>query len=184
MITSLSTKVHPYFDLAGCSGHARDSVLDYQIVAPSCHHYLVLDDYNVPTGVIAPVEHSRFDFRKKRAVADETEPFPGYDQYFVATGETSLNGAVQSLVTITAPAGEHGPAVEMEVLSNQPGFQMYTANGFDGRGPGAFEKFGSIAVEPSGYIDAGNNDGFPTNALEPSETRRQLITYKFKALPE
>lgn len=184
MIISFSRKVHPYFDLTGRSGRARDSVLDYQIVAPSCHHYLVLDDYNVPTGVIAPVEGSRFDFRKKRAIADRAEPFPGYDQYFVATGETSLDGPLQSLVTITAPAGEHGPGMEMEVFSNQPGFQMYTANGFDGTGAGAFEKFGSIAVEPSGYIDAGNNDAFPSIALEPSETRRQLITYKFKAILE
>lgn len=179
-----STKVHPYFDLSGRSGQARDSVLNYQVVAPSCEHYLVLDDDNVPTGDIAPVEGTCFDFRRKRPVAEGASDFEGYDQYFVASNETSLDGPTRSLVTITAPTSDHGPAVEMEVLSNQPGFQMYTANGFKGTGAGSFEKFGSIAVEPSGYIDAGNHDAFPTIVLEPKETRRQLITYRFKILSE
>lgn len=72
----------------------------------------------------------------------------------------------------------------MEVLSNQPGFQMYTANGFDGSAPGNFAHCGSVAVEPSGYIDAGNNYGFPTIALEPNQTRRQFIAYRFERLTD
>lgn len=89
---------------------------------------------------------------------------------------------MRSLVKITAPPGEYGPSVEMEVLSNQPGFQMYTANGFDATGDGRFERFGSIAIEPSGFIDAVNCSSFPTVVLEPYQTRRQLITYKFRFL--
>lgn len=151
--------------------------------APFCNHYLVLDDHNCPTGEIASVAHTRFDFRKKRTVAAKGEnPFQGYDQYLVASDESSLDGPARVLTTVTCPPGNYGPGVKMEVLSNQLGFQMYTANGFDGSEPGNFEQYGSIAVEPSGYIDAGNNFRFPTIALEPNQTRRQLIVYRFEKL--
>lgn len=155
---------------------------DYEVMAPSSAHYLVLDEENVPTGEVASVAETKFDFRESKKIADGKWPFSGYDQFFVASDETSLDAPMQSLVTVRAPSGEHGTGVEMEVVSNQPGFQMYTANGFDGSGPGGFEQYGSVAVEPSGYIDAGNNDQFPTIALEPSQTRRQIIAYRFRTL--
>lgn len=157
-------------------------MLPYEVAAPSCGHYLVLDDQNVPTGEIARVEGTRFDFRLPRKVGEKSNPFIGYDQFFVSSDEAPLDGPMRSLVKITALAGDYGSALEMEVESNQPGFQMYTANGFDGNGVGGFEKFASIAVEPSGYIDAPNHDNFPTASLQPHETRRQLITFRFTAL--
>lgn len=153
--------------------------------APTCNRYLVLDDHNCPTGEVAPVANTRYDFRQKRTIGVKGEhPFRGYDQYFVASDESPLDGLTRSLVTINCPAGDYGPGVNMEVLSNQPGFQMYTANGFDRNGPGNFEQYGSVAVEPSGFIDAGNNDGFPTIALEPTQTRRQFIAYRFEKLAD
>jgi len=171
--------VHPYFDLSGRGGRVKDAVLDYNVVAPLCANYLVLDADNVPTGEMESVKGTKFDFLALRKIDNGGETFSGYDQYFIASHTSALDGPVKSLVKISAPAGEYGPAVEMEVLSNQPGFQMYTANGFNGSGYGAFEQFGSIAVEPSGFIDAGNHNEFPTIILQPSETRNQLITYRF-----
>lgn len=159
----------------------KDSVRGYKVMAPGCDKYLVLDEANTTTGEIASVENTKFDFRTKRKI-DNGNQFTGYDQFFVSSDESSLNGPIQSLVTVFSPAGKHGPGVEMEVSSNQPGFQMYTANGYDGTGPGAFDQYGSIAIEPSGYIDAENHPNFPSMALEASQTRQQLIKYRFRTL--
>lgn len=175
-------QLHPYLDLSGQLGQARNSVLEYEMKAPLCGHHLVLNDKNVPTGDIASVEETPFDFRQGKKISQHM-PSSGYDNYFVASNQDTMNGPMQSLLTITAPAGEHGPAVAMEVISNQPGFQMYTANGFSGDGAGGFEKHGSIAIEPSGYIDATNHPNFPTVTLIPHETRNQVITYRFTTLP-
>ncbi|CDF41088.1 unnamed protein product [Chondrus crispus] len=149
--------------------------------APRCTCHLVLNDKNVPTGDIAFVKGTPFDFCQGKKISQDM-PSSGYDNYFVASDQDTLNGPVLPLLTITAPAGEHGPAVTMEVISNQPGFQMYTANGFSGDGAGSFEKHGSIAIEPSGYIDATNHVNFPTATLNPHETRKQVITYHFTTL--
>lgn len=174
-------KTHPYFDLTGQEGCALNSVLDYTIEAPLCHHYLPLDSDNIPTGQIAPVENTRFDFRKSRPIHEGSNNFLGYDHYLVASQLQSLEPPlpIQLLTTITSPPGPHGSSFQLQIHSNQPGFQIYTANGFDGSGDQAFAKFGSLAIEPSGFIDAANNSSFPTTSLEPNEERTQIIKYKF-----
>lgn len=149
--------------------------------APSSETYLVLDADNTPTGEVAPVAGTKFDFRTPKKLGDETTgPFTGFDQFWVSSDTSPLDGEERVLATITSPADEGGPGVEMTVSSNQPGFQMYTANGSDGSGAGCFEQYGSVAVEPSGYIDAENHDNFPTTVLEPGETRAQRMTFQFR----
>eukprot|EP00177_Eucheuma_denticulatum_P004116 GFKZ01007468.1.p1 GENE.GFKZ01007468.1~~GFKZ01007468.1.p1 ORF type:complete len:375 (-),score=32.54 GFKZ01007468.1:1954-3078(-) len=183
-LTVTNMTLHPYFDLTGRGGRRINSVFDYTVHAPECTHYLALDQYNCPTGKIDSVDGTRFDLRNPRPVAPDNErPFLGYDQYFVASLQSSPEDPIRSLLTISCPPGSYGPGVQMEVLSNQPGFQMYTANGCDGSEPGKFQQYGSIAVEPSGYIDAANHAAFPNITLQPSETRNQVITYKFRTLP-
>lgn len=157
-------------------------MLDYSVYAPNCSHFLTLDSQNVPTGEIASVTGTCMDFRRPRQLHESSDEFKGYDHYFVSSNDSSLDGPLHTLLTVTAPSGDHGPAIEMEVSSNQPGFQMYTANGFSGDGRPAFAKFGSLAIEPSGFIDATNNASFPTVELRPSETRKQVIAYKFRSI--
>lgn len=150
--------------------------------APKCKQYLVLDEDNIPTGEMAPVVDTRFDFTTERCIHDKTSPFKGYDNFFIANHNESLDGKSQRLAVVTYLGDGRNPPVQLEVLSNQPGFQMYTANGFDGNGKQEFAQFGSIAIEPSGFIDGANNVQFPTIALQKGEIRKQSITYKFSRL--
>lgn len=168
--------MHPYFDLTCQGGRVKDSVFDYHVEAPHGSKYLVLDDTNVPTGQVASVAGTRFDFRQGRKIHEGSGPFSGYDQFFVIRHDANRDRCLQSIAKISVGA------VEMEVISDQDGFQMYTSNGFDGSGPGNFQQYGSIAIEPSGFIDAGNNVNFPTITLESNETRRQTIIYKFRTV--
>ena len=147
--------------------------------APECSKFLILDNDNVPTGEVALVSGTRFDFREPRKLEEEGTPFEGYDNFFIATEERSLDAPMRSLATITGPTSIKEKTIKMEVLSNQPGFQMYTANGFNSTCDNGFAQFGSIAVEPSGFIDAANHKHFPSIVLEPRQTRRQLISYRF-----
>lgn len=156
--------------------------------APTSDKYLVTDKANIPTGEAASVQETRFDFRTPRKLHDSSsgggdEPFAGYDNYWVSNYDAALNGPMVPLLTLTAAASPGARTVRMAVDSNQCGFQLYTSNGFDGTGAYAFAKFGSVAIEPSGFIDAPNHDAFPSIELKPSETRVQVIRYTFSTVP-
>eukprot|EP00178_Gracilaria_changii_P023109 TRINITY_DN693_c0_g1_i1.p1 TRINITY_DN693_c0_g1~~TRINITY_DN693_c0_g1_i1.p1 ORF type:complete len:354 (+),score=37.94 TRINITY_DN693_c0_g1_i1:815-1876(+) len=170
--------LHPYFDLSGRGGTVANSVLSYRMQASACEHYLVLDDDSVPTGVISPVKGTRFDFTKDRPIDDGSSQNTGYDNFLIARSSAEDDNTWQTLVTLVLPKQGSQKGVKMEVQSNQRGFQVYTANGFDGSGKEKFAKHGSIAIEPSDLIDASNHDSFPCVLLNPNETRSQRISYK------
>lgn len=155
----------------------KDSALQYKLHAPNCAHYLELDSENIPTGTIADVKGTRFDFTEERSIDDGSGSFSGYDNFFVASTTPGAQDELSLLATFRyAARGQHG--VQLEVVSNQPGFQMYTANGYDGTEEGGFEQYGSVAVEPSLLIDGGNQEWFPTIELQVGESRTQRIVYK------
>lgn len=169
--------MHPYFDLTGNKGTVANSALRYTMHAPACAHYLPVDGANVPTGTIADATSTPYDFRTPRLIGANPATFNGYDNFLVASTSASLDGPIQHLTTLVSPPDDNGSAVQLVINSNQPGFQVYTANGFDGTGDGAFAMYGSVAVEPSGFVDACNHEGFPTIELQPSQTKRQIIQY-------
>lgn len=145
--------------------------------APNCNKYLVLTDSKLPTGDIAPVNNTSYDFTKPRKLHDGHGNFEGYDNYWVSSMESALDPPLAELVTVVGPTLPSGASIELKVSSNQPGFQMYSANHFDASPPAKYAKFGSLAIEPSGFIDACNQPSFPTIELKPDETRRQVIRY-------
>jgi aldose 1-epimerase len=71
----------------------------------------------------------------------------------------------------------------IELLTTQPGVQVYTAMHFDGseKGKGGLpvETFGGIAIEAQNFPDAINHDNFPSPVLKQGEVYRQKITYRF-----
>ncbi|KAI0560875.1 galactose mutarotase [Gracilaria domingensis] len=174
--------LHPYFDLSGRGGTVADSVLSYRMQATACEQYLVLDDDNVPTGLVSPVQGTRFDFTEERSIDDGSTAVKGYDNFLIAKSSGGDGHAMQTLVAVILSEQGSSKGVKMEVQSDQQGFQVYTANGFSGAGKEKFAKYGSIAIEPSNLIDACNHDHFPCAALNPNETRTQRISYNLSEL--
>lgn len=164
-ITNMTS--HLYVDLSGRAGAHRDAALRWSLRAPACARYLPLDPAATPTGAVEPVAGTRYDFRAARPIAEE------YDSFFVRDGDEPEDARAEALLCEV-----RGDGVRLEVWSNQPGFQLYTANGFPAD-PAPFAKCGSVAIEPSAYLDAGNHANFPTIALPPGKTRTQSIVYKF-----
>lgn len=172
-ITNMTS--HMYLDLSGHGGTRTDAALRWTLRAPGCGRYLPLDPTAVPTGAVETVEGTRYDFREAREIAGQ------YDNFFIRDGDEPEEDRGEALLCEVRGAG-----VRLEVSSNQPGFQLYTSNGFDGgeceprRPPlSGFARCGSIAIEPSAYLDAGNHSNFPTISLPPGKERTQTIVYKF-----
>jgi aldose 1-epimerase len=158
---------HPYFNLAG-SG----SVLDQQLTIHA-------DSYtptsgSLPTGEIAPVRGTPYDFTASRAIgARMSEVDRGYDHNFVIRGEP---GRLRPAARASHPASGR----YLDLSTTLPAVQLYTGNFLDGRGKAGMphEAHTGFTLETQGYPDAPNQPGFPSIVLRPGETWRHNTVLK------
>jgi aldose 1-epimerase len=99
----------------------------------------------------------------------------GYDDNFVLdneTGELKLIGCLK----------ESSTGRKVEVLTTQPGIQVYTGYWnpellIDGEKK--FGSFSGIALETQHYPDSVNQPEFPTTTLRPGEIYNEKTIYRF-----
>lgn len=171
---------HTYFNIAGAdSGPVYDQVM--QVFADK---WTPTDDRQIPTGVIASVEGTPFDFRTPTRVGDRiysTDPqimlAKGIDHNFVLNKPAGV--AIPVAVRLTDPHSGR----QMEVRTTQPGVQIYTANNLDGSMMGAdgrtLRQSDAIAFETEHYPDSPNKPNFPSTVLRPGQTFHSITEFAF-----
>ncbi len=145
---------HSYWCLDGPGGWAG------QRLWVDAGSYLPVDGAVIPTGEVAPVDETAFDFRNARAVAPGE---PALDTCFC------LAESRRALMPVAALEGRRG--VRLEMATTEPGLQV-----FDGR-----PLYRGLALEAQGWPDAPNQSGFPSVVLEPGEIYRQITEWRFSA---
>lgn len=173
--TPINMTNHTFFNLGG---EGNGDVLGYTLrVAAS--HYTPVDGNTLPTGEIASVENTPYDFRTPRAIGDAIDEAGGYDNNFAIDG---ADGA-----TVRTAAVVHDPASgrTIEVLTDQPGIQVYTAGSFSGESVGKYghklEKYHAIALETQKFPDAMHHDNFPSIIVRPDGRYTHVCIYRFSA---
>ncbi|MER6788291.1 aldose epimerase family protein [Streptomyces sp. NPDC000658] len=150
---------HGYFNLGGPgSGGAGDHELRL-----AASRYTPVDADLIPTGELAEVAGSRFDFRAARKIG------AGYDHNFVLDkGVTDAPAEVAEL---------HDPASGrvLTVSTTEPGLQLYTA---DHLGE-PFVPGEGVALETQHFPDSPNRPRFPSTVLRPGEVYRSETVYGF-----
>ncbi|WP_232831676.1 aldose epimerase family protein [Pseudogemmobacter bohemicus] len=161
--TPVNLAHHGYFCLDD-SGDIRGHQL--QVAAD---HWLPVDAGLIPTGDVAPVEGTGFDFRSARRIGSS-----GYDH------NLCLAIARQPLRPVAVLKGQSG--IRMEVETTEPGLQIYDGRHFNGL-PGLdgrrYDGYAGIALETQLWPDAVNQAGFPDTILRPGETYRAMTRYRF-----
>ncbi|MET0462338.1 MAG: aldose epimerase family protein [Chitinophagaceae bacterium] len=173
---------HSYFNL---SGFQDPAILDHtlQIVADS---YTVKNETNTSGGEVRKVEGTALDFRAAKKIGEGIEEFGadmGYDHNYVLRdtppGTQALDKSKFKAATLKyALSGRI-----MNVYTDQPGMQVYTANWWKGEITGAHEvpyiKHGAVALETQAWPDSPNHAKFPSTILRPGEEYRSFTAYEF-----
>ncbi|RIV81078.1 galactose mutarotase [Aurantiacibacter xanthus] len=178
---------HALFNLAG-----RDSTVDamqHWLMIPGSR-YTPVDERLIPTGELAPVAGTAFDFREPRVVADGLRDGSneqivlgrGYDHNWVIDkGRTASPGLVARLAD---PASGR----VLDVLSTEPGVQFYTGNFLDGtvsgKGGKVYRMGDGIALEPQLFPDTPNRPAFGSARVDPEHPYRHAMIYRVHTMAE
>jgi len=172
---------HSYFNLA-----AKGNVLDH-VVQINADTFTPVDGGLIPTGELRSVGGTPLDFRKPLPIGqgidsdhEQVKLGAGYDHNWV------LNHAAGTL-GLAAIVEEPASGRTLEVWTTEPGTQFYTGNFLDGKlcgkGGWRYQRREGFCFEPQHYPDSPNKPQFPSTELNPGETYRNTIIYKFGVRP-
>ncbi len=176
---------HTYFNLDGANNTAENSVLEHIVELPNSSKYTVNNEIAVPTGEIADVKGTPFDFTDEKAIKDVIDA--DFDQIKIGSGidqNFCIDGYDGEKLIKVAEVESSKTGITLEVSTNLPGFQFYTANHLGketqpiGKDGTKYEKRSAFCIEPQFYPDAVNTFN-EKPILKPGETYSREIIYSF-----
>ncbi|KAJ4707486.1 Aldose 1-epimerase [Melia azedarach] len=148
--TPVNLAQHTYWNLGG---HNSGNILSEEIQI-FASHYTLVDSSLIPTGKIASVKGTPYNFLKPHTVGSRINKLPhGYDINYVLDG-----GAGKKLKKVAVVHDKKSGRV-MELLTNQPGVQFYTANyvkDVKGKGGYMYEAHAALCLETQAFPDSVN----------------------------
>ena len=145
--------------------------------------YTPADAGQIPTGELAPVAGTPFDFREETPIGaridadhEQLRIGTGYDHNFVL--RRSGAGLAHAVRVVDPASGR-----TMDVSTTEPGVQFYTGNKLDGSYNGksghVYGKRSAFCLETQHFPDSPNKPAFPSTVLRPGQEYRSTTVYAF-----
>ena len=185
--TIINQTDHNYYNLNGDLSQVGTDMILYV----NADNFTPSDKAYIPTGEIKPVEGTAMDFRKPHAIGDsinskfdQIQNAGGYDHnYCLNTFKDGKGDDTQVCASLYSPK----TGIFMEMFTNEPGVQVYSAN-FQGVGKDAdiirkgglkYPKHVSVCLESQKYPDSPNKKDWVQPTLKPGEKYYSHAAYKF-----
>ncbi|HJQ12703.1 MAG TPA: aldose epimerase family protein [Gemmatimonadaceae bacterium] len=181
--TPINLSQHSYFNL---TGNASRDILGH-VLTINADATTPVDSTLIPTGQIAPVQGTPFDFRTPTAIGARVDQRQntqirygnGYDHNWVL----NRSGAAPDALVLAARVVEPTSGRTMEITTTEPGLQFYSGNFLDGsnigKGGVVYHFRYGLALETQHFPDSPNHANFPSTILRPGQQYRSRTVFKF-----
>lgn len=179
--TVINMTNHAIFNMAGEG--APQGAMENVLTVPASR-YTPVNAALIPTGELRDVEGTVFDFREGKPVSEGLRD--GTNQQIVYGRGFDHNFALDKGVTkkpeLAARLEDPASGRVLEVLTTEPGLQVYSGNFLDGTFIGKhghlYRMGDGIALEPQKFPDSPNHDNFVSARVDPGKPYRHVMIYR------